>query len=79
MTIVTIPHLPRSLPRGEYVLVPKPDYEELVQRVRMLPTVAVTAKDRRSIAHAEREIKDGKYRPWKQAKHELDRFHNLDR
>ena len=79
MTIVTIPRSHRSLPRGEYVLVPKTEYEELIERARAIPVVKMTAKDRRDSKRADREIKAGKYYPLSQVRHELERFHNRKR
>ena len=79
MTIVTIPHSYTSLPRGDYVLVPKPEYEKLMERAHAIPVALMTAKDRRDVARAEREIKTGKYRSWKHVKHELDRLHHVGR
>lgn len=79
MTIVTIPHSFKSIPRGEYVLLPRLEYEELTQRARAVPVVPMTAKDRRSYERSEREIKAGKFKSWNQVKNELDRFHHLKR
>ena len=79
MTIITIPYHQKSLAKGDYVLVPKSEYEELIERARVIPVIPMTTRDHRGSARADREIKAGKYRPWKQVKHELDRLHNIGR
>lgn len=79
MTIVTIPHSQRSLPHGEYVLVPKLEYEELLSIRKTIRVVKPTTADLRQVARADREIKAGKYYSLKQVRNELEHLHHRDR
>jgi hypothetical protein len=69
MTTVTIP---KELARkGDLVLVPRKEYEELLLRGRKFKTVKMTAAQKRDLVQARREYAQGKYVTLEELKHEL--------
>ena len=71
MNVVTIP---KKLPqRGELVLIARKEYEELTSLRELIPVVQPSREEMRIIRRGEKEIREKKYTPWSQVKHELAR------
>jgi hypothetical protein len=77
MQIITIPK--KLAEKGDLVVIPRREYEEFLELRRVVPVVKSTKEESRIIRRAEREIRDGEYKPWTVVKHELERRHNRKR
>jgi len=62
-----------TIPRGEFVIIPKKEYEEFLELKKMIPIVKPTRLEIRAIERGRKEIKRGKYVEWERIKQELAR------
>ena len=74
MTQIATITIPKELARtGDLVLVPRKDYEKfLAYRLRNVKTFKPTAAEKKALARARREFKEGNYVTLKQLEDELD-------
>lgn len=78
MSVITIPR--QLIREKELVLIPKKEYDELLERKKRTFKVAKPTKaELKIIARGRREIRLGKYEPWEKVKHELESYHNRQR
>lgn len=72
--LVTIPS-PKGLSKTrELVLIPKREYELLLERsARALPEVSLTVRQKKVIVESEKELKAGRYVTLTQLQHDLGR------
>lgn len=63
--------IPKTLARkGELILVPRKEYEELL-RQKKIPIVSLTSTEQRDLESARRELKRGEYTILKELENEL--------
>ena len=67
--VITIPK--ELTKKGELVLIPRADYEELLRIKKIIPLVKPSPSEKRAIKEARRELREGKYLTLKQFQHEL--------
>ncbi len=78
MSVITIPR--QLVKEKELVLIPKREYEELLDWKKSSFRVAKPTKEElKVIARGRREVALGKYEPWEKVKHELESYHNRKR
>ena len=72
--IITIPK------KGEFVLIPKKEYETLVRRQpKLIQVEKLTASEKRAIAMSDKELIKGDYVTLDQLEHELANSHTKTR
>lgn len=65
--------IPKELSkRGELVMIPRSEYEELLRLKKVIPLVEPTPSEKRAIKAGRKEIKEGKYLTLKKPKDELE-------
>lgn len=65
--------IPKELSRrGDLVVMPRADYEELLRLKRVIPLVELGLSEKRAIKAGRKEIREGKYVTLKQLKDELE-------
>ncbi|MCP6718815.1 MAG: hypothetical protein KJI71_01105 [Patescibacteria group bacterium] len=65
--------IPKQLSKkGELVIIPRSDYEELLRLKKVIPLVKPTLSEKKAIQSGRREIKRKKYLTLKQLKDELE-------
>jgi len=68
-----------TIPKGEFVVIPRKDYEELTELKKWIPVVKPTRGELWVIRRGEREIERGEYVSWSKIKYELERRLNQSR
>ena len=68
-TVITIPK--ELIKKGELVLIPRADYEELLRIKKIISLVEPSSSEKKAIKEAQRELQEGKYLTLKQFQHEL--------
>ena len=77
MTSITIP---KSLSKsGDLVVIPRKEYEEYLSLRKMMPYFSPTKAELKVLARAEKEIRQGKYKPWSRVKNELANLRHKSR
>lgn len=66
-----------TIPRGDFVVIPRQEYEELTELKKWIPVVKPTDEELRVIRRGRREIERGEYVPWSTVKNELE--HRLNK
>lgn len=65
--------IPKELSkRGELVMIPRSEYEELLRLKKVIPLAEPTPSEKRAIKAGRKEIKEGKYLTLKKLKDELE-------
>ena len=77
MSVITIPK--QLMREKELVLIPKKEYEELLDIKKRIKTVKPTKEESRIIAMGRREIELGRYESWDKVKNELERSNHKKR
>lgn len=78
MDVITIPK--KLAQKDDLVVVPRKEYEELLELKKIIPVVKPSREEMRIIQRGEREIREGKYVEWATLKRKLAyRHHRLRR
>jgi len=78
MSIITIPR--QLIREKELVLIPKKEYEELLDwKKGSFRVVKPTKAELKAIERGRREVRLGKYESWEKVKYELEGYHNRKR
>jgi hypothetical protein len=68
--IIAIPK--ELLKKGDLVIIPRSDYEELLRLKKIIPLVKPTLSEKKAIKTGRKEIRKGKYLTLEQLKNELE-------
>lgn len=68
-----------TIPKGDFVIVPRKEYEELSELKKWIPVVKPTRAELRAIRRGEQEIERGEYVSWSTVKHDLEHRLNKNR
>ena len=64
--------IPKALAqKGELVIVPRKEYEKLLQRQKKIPIVHLTLSEKKDLELARKELKKGQYVTLEEIEHEL--------
>ncbi len=69
MNVVTIPK--KLAQRDDLVVIPRGEYEDLLELKKIIPMVKATKAELRAIRRGEREIARGEYVTWRELKYDL--------
>lgn len=76
---MTIQTLIRQAQSSGLVIIPRREYDELLDLRKAVPTFKPTKAELKAIARGERELAQGKFKPWNEFKNELERYHRKHR
>ena len=76
---MTIQTLIKQAQSSGLVIIPRKEYEELLDFKKAVPTFTPTKAELKAIARGEREIAQGKFKPWSEVKNELAHIRNKRR
>ncbi|MEK7618251.1 MAG: hypothetical protein AAB410_03830 [Patescibacteria group bacterium] len=76
---MTIQTLIKQAQRSGLVIIPRREYDELLGLKKSMPTFKPTEKELKIITRGEREFIQGKFKPWSEVKHELERHYRKRR
>lgn len=70
--IVLIPNPKTLLRKDELILIPKKEYQKLLEhQPKIIPTVKLSPKERKAITKSEKELSQGKYVSLEELEYEL--------
>lgn len=69
--VITIPK--ELTKKGELILIPRQEYEELLRIKKIIPLVKPSPSEKKAIKEARKELREGKYLTLKQFQHEVGR------
>lgn len=78
MPTITIPK-ELAQKEGEFVVIPKKDYEEFLSLKRSFPTYYPTKLEIRDMERSKKEIAAGHFTPWSKLRNELGSLRNKKR
>ena len=70
---MTVQTLIKQAQKSGLVILPRKEYEELLDLRRSVPIFKPTKAELRAIERGEREFREGKFKPWSEVKNELAR------
>ena len=69
--MVAIVTIPKELSREELVLIPRKQYEELLDLKKIITLIKPTPSEKKAIKEAREELRKGEYLTIRQLQHEL--------
>ena len=76
---MTIQTLIKQAQNSGLVIIPRKEYEDLLDLKKAVSTFKPTKAELRIIARGEREFIQGKFKPWNEVKNDLERYHRKRR